>query len=78
MADSDSEGLLIRSRSTTRLDAPPSCVEFSPLVPDVLVVGSYVLHSRSIDSADPPSEPAPDQKRSGGLYIFRLEDETRL
>ncbi|MCJ1382194.1 hypothetical protein MMC17_005306 [Xylographa soralifera] len=55
----------IDSIFTTILQAPPSCIEWSPSPPDIVVIGTYSLNEPS-DS----SEGA--QSRSGSLVTYRL------
>ncbi len=75
----------IASKSSLVLDLPPSCVEFSPTAPDLLVVGTYYLdtaatataqddcYDRSLDAPD--TEALLSQQRSGSLILLRLVDD---
>ena len=67
---------VVKSITTTILDAPPSCIEFSPLGIDVFVVGTYELDT--ILTGPDIVEQAGDtqtQRRRGSLVLFRLKDD---
>ncbi|KAF2102104.1 hypothetical protein NA57DRAFT_73540 [Rhizodiscina lignyota] len=57
------------------LEAPPSCIEFSALFPDVFVVGTYVLEQTPGHSADATLENSTPQTRHGELVYFRLSGD---
>lgn len=76
----------IASGGSLVLDLPPSCIEFSPTAPDLLVVGTYYLDTtttatRTQDDFDDRPLDAPDteallsQQRSGSLVLLRLVDD---
>lgn len=72
----------IHSITTTILDTPPSCLEFSPVAPEFLVVGTYYLERNESGAAGDHSENeaersvASKQDRSGSLLIFRLQGDS--
>lgn len=70
---------VISSVTHTILDSPPSCIEFSPLAPDLFVVGTYSLDTDvpSDKSIGPPIEGEgvnlTVQSRSGSIILLRME-----
>lgn len=78
----------IVSKYTVILDAPPSCIQFSPRYRDYFVIGTYTLDTKDPDAVD--SDPVeaeqevdigdgmlkePEQQsRRGTLLLFRLEN----
>lgn len=72
----------IHSVSTTILETPPSCLEFSPVTPEYLVVGTYYLERNESRAAGKDSESedeiaiAAKQNRSGSLVVFRLQGDS--
>lgn len=56
----------IRSFTSTILDLPPSCLEFSLAFPEFFVVGTYYLEQNNEDCKAP-------QERSGSLSLFHLQ-----
>ena len=63
----------VTSIITTILDAPPSCIEFSPLAPDLLVVGTYELDTTLLEPI--LEDDTQVQQRSGSLVLFQLKDD---
>lgn len=82
----DSISSPIEAIFSTVLDLPPSCVEFSPLSPELFVVGTYNLESevaaqatdengdREENDETPHSKTV--QSRNGSLILFQISDET--
>ena len=73
-----SKGGVVEPEQGIVLDAPPSCLEFSPLNQEYFVVGTYSLESGN--HADVAREDSSDgaidnrtQSRSGILVLFNLE-----
>lgn len=72
----------IHSLSTTILETPPSCLEFSPVTPEYFVVGTYHLERNESGAAEKDSETddespiAAKQNRSGSLEVFRLQGDS--
>jgi len=58
---------MISSASSTVLDLPPSCIEFSIANPEFFVVGTYHLDAQGDDSSQ--------QTRKGSLILFRLRND---
>lgn len=71
----------IHSVTTTILDTPPSCLEFSPGTPEYFVVGTYYLERKESGTTEDQPESgdersvAAKQHRSGSLLIFRLQGD---
>ncbi|KAI9783599.1 MAG: hypothetical protein M1835_003781 [Candelina submexicana] len=74
----------IASLSSIVLDLPPSCVEFSPTAPNLVVVGTYYLEDESTaivqdtNSASSSTisgfESTSGQQRSGSLILLELSE----
>ena len=68
---------LIRSRFTTILDLPPSCIDFSPTHPQCWVVGTYFLEPDPETShtqvQDVENSTRPVQNRRGSLILLNTE-----
>lgn len=79
------EGTPIKSFITTTLDLPPSCIEFSQVLPEYFVVGTYNLEKGEVETAEDEESDdallAGDQKekkkqeRNGSLILYRLEND---
>ncbi|MCJ1437211.1 hypothetical protein MMC27_006597 [Xylographa pallens] len=64
--DEDDESVTkLDSIFTTILEAPPSCIEWSPSSPDIVVIGTYNL-------TEPNESSGGAQLRSGSLVTYRL------
>lgn len=59
----------VTSRMSLILESPPSCLEFSPLDPELFIVGTYQLNAKADDGEHVQSKP---QLRSGSIIVFRL------
>lgn len=68
----DHTPLNLKSKLSIILDLPPSCVEFLPLAPNYFVVGTYFLESNP--ASDESSTQDSAQTRSGGLHLYRLQN----
>ena len=59
------------------LDAPPSCIEFSPSATDYFMVGTYTLesqdHEKLARDGDDQAVINEGQSRSGSLALFKIE-----
>ncbi|KAI9796444.1 MAG: hypothetical protein M1825_000623 [Sarcosagium campestre] len=68
---------MIKSLATLILDLPPSCIEFSPLHPDYLVVGTYYLDQHDTQNIADNSKGSQKtlQQRSGSLILCRIRDD---
>lgn len=64
-----------RSLFTTILDLPPCCLEFCPLYPDALVVGTYNLLKYGFDASLPGDS---GQVRHGSLILYRMDEDCVL
>jgi hypothetical protein len=64
MAATDS----ITHQLATRLDLPPSCIEFCPSAPDYFVVGTYNL----VRNAEQEESSGKPQSRNGSLVLYKL------
>lgn len=70
---------VISSITYTILESPPSCIEFSPLAPDLFVVGTYSLDpdassdATTISAAEEEAFIPAVQSRSGSVILFRLD-----
>ena len=82
------EGALIKSFISTTLDLPPSCIEFSQVLPEYFVVGTYNLEKTEADaevgnvdngdqeaSEDGATKEKKKQERNGSLILYRLEKD---
>lgn len=65
----------ISSLVSQTLPVPPSCIAFCPTQPDLLVVGTYLLHKDESEVVN--GSILPWQKRTGSLILFRLEEDGR-
>ena len=71
----------VSSVTTTTLESPPSCLEFSPVTPEYFVVGTYHLRmngagdTENVPKSDDEGSVAARQHRSGSLLIFRLQGD---
>ena len=80
--DSGDSGILIHSITSTVLEAPPSCIEFSTLAPDLFVIGTYSLDADEVADKGTTSgikdEEASHliQSRRGSLMLFQFKDDT--
>ena len=82
-AKHEEEGTIqtMHSATTTSLDTPPSCLEFSPASPEYLVVGTYHLELNEPGAAGTQLEGEDigpiigKQDRSGNLLIFHLQGD---
>ena len=76
MAGSDDIGSVSSSVYRANLPAPPSCIEFSPRLKHVFIIGTYSLNENESQSSnsDITLEGAADgsQLRSGILLLFHL------
>lgn len=54
--------------TSTVLDLPPSCIEFSPVEPDYFIVGTYDLRLGE------PERSSLESRRSGNLVVFRYTE----
>ncbi|ROT42721.1 hypothetical protein SODALDRAFT_326875 [Sodiomyces alkalinus F11] len=82
-----SQGNVVTSRQSLKLDLPPSCIEFCPAHPRYFIVGTYNLqrdepqantNSDSSDDqslSDETSQRNQKQTRSGTLVIFEVDSE---
>jgi diphthamide biosynthesis protein 7 len=79
-----SDGEATKSLISTTLDLPPSCIEFSPIHPELFVVGTYNLEKQETDNddewedVDGPAQTATakkPQERNGSLILFKLEND---
>jgi diphthamide biosynthesis protein 7 len=65
-----------RSVFSTVLDQPPSCIEFSPVVTKLFIVGTYHLEKDSErDGRTEDDETHVPQSRSGYLALFTIADD---
>ena len=78
------EGQLIESTISTTLDLPPSCIEFSPLNPELFIVGTYNLEkddeaevaeygSGEADEDEEQVKEKKKQERNGSLMLWKLD-----
>lgn len=79
------EGQLIESTISTTLDLPPSCIEFSPLNPELFMVGTYNLEKddeaevaesgsgEADEDEEQVKEKKKKQERNGSLMLWKLE-----
>ena len=78
------EGTLINSFISTTLDLPPSCIEFSQVLPEYFVVGTYNLEKteeapveeekEEIEN-DGSSKNKAKQERNGSLVLYRFQND---
>jgi diphthamide biosynthesis protein 7 len=61
----------IASQQSLTLDLPPSCLEFSPLLPSYFLVGTYNLQ-KSEEEAEKDETSAAPQKRSGSIVVYEV------
>ena len=67
---------IVGSIITAILNASPSCIEFSPLDPNIFVVGTYELDTTTAETdIEHESGNAQTQSRSGSLVLFRLQED---
>lgn len=74
------EGQLIKSTISTALDLPPSCIEFSPLNPELFVIGTYNLEKDDAEVKEAEGENEDEevvkekkkQERNGSLMLWKL------
>ena len=78
------EGTLTKSFISMTLDLPPSCIEFSQVLPEYFVVGTYNLEKTEEApveeeeeeiEGDGTSRDKVKQERNGSLVLYRLEDD---
>ena len=65
----------IASVTSSTLDTPPSCIEFSAIFCDIFVVGTYLLRPSqnfSSFSVEEQADHGTAQTREGQLIYFRL------
>ncbi|QIW96324.1 hypothetical protein AMS68_001842 [Peltaster fructicola] len=66
----------VRSLWSTIIEEPPSCVAFHPRKADILVVGTYVLHSSTADDGHDVTNASltsnGTQQRTGSLLLYTL------
>lgn len=67
----DKAGTQIASRQSVTLELPPSCLEFSPLLPSYFLVGTYNLQNSAeeVGEREPPAGP---QKRNGSIAVYEI------
>lgn len=81
------EGTLLKSFISTTLDLPPSCIEFSQVLPEYFVVGTYNLEKadaedtkgegedEEVEGSGSKGKEKRKQERNGSLVLYRLEDD---
>ena len=72
------EGGTVQADQSMILDAPPSCIEFSPIHSGHFVVGTYSLNSEvhedvAREKHDDQVADITEQSRSGSLVLFKLD-----
>ncbi|KAF2152627.1 WD40 repeat-like protein [Myriangium duriaei CBS 260.36] len=72
MSARDTDGLAVTSLN---LSLPPSCIAFSPIHHDHLIIGTYFLEQSSDDNTQKEVQAEP-QTRKGSLILFRLVNGT--
>lgn len=60
----------LNSITTTFVDQPPSCLEFSTTHPDHFIVGTYLLSETKDDSGNI------EQRKTGSVQLWRLDRDT--
>lgn len=76
--------ILVKQFQSFQLDLPPSCIEFCPVHPSFLLVGTYNLVKDDSevlaqdDEADPKQyeKPKKSQNRNGSVIAFKLHAGT--
>lgn len=78
------EGTPIKSFISETLDLPPSCIEFSQILPEYFVVGTYNLEKGDAEQVNEEGgelgkedgkKEKRKQERNGSLVLYRLENE---
>jgi len=73
----------ISAIQSLRLDLPPSCVEFCPVHPSYLLIGTYNLQKEEdtpavdegADDGLPAAGQVKAQNRNGSIVVFRMTDK---
>ncbi|KAB5542623.1 hypothetical protein GE09DRAFT_248144 [Coniochaeta sp. 2T2.1] len=67
----ENDGMPIASQASLTLELPPSCLEFSPLLPSYFLVGTYNLQKNDGEAGDDDPSSAP-QRRNGSIVVYEL------
>ena len=70
----DGAGSQIASQQSLTLELPPSCLEFSPLLPSYFLVGTYSLQ-KTEDGLDEQEQPQGPQKRNGSIVMYEVSGQ---
>ncbi|KAJ8611619.1 hypothetical protein MRB53_037843 [Persea americana] len=65
---------VINSTWSSTIEQPPSCVAFCPQCPEIVVVGTYLLHEAENTQTGSDSANDGQQTRTGTLQLFRCKD----
>ncbi|PYI33615.1 hypothetical protein BP00DRAFT_391786 [Aspergillus indologenus CBS 114.80] len=60
------------SNTTVFLDQPPSCLQFSPAIPDCCIIGTYLLSEQKDETNDANIQ----QTKTGSLQLWRINPST--
>ncbi|OIW26799.1 hypothetical protein CONLIGDRAFT_656110 [Coniochaeta ligniaria NRRL 30616] len=67
----ENAGTQIVSRRSLTLELPPSCLEFSPLLPSYFLVGTYNLQTSGEEAGEHEPSVGP-QRRNGSIVVYEV------